>query len=104
VVIAVQVENIRRNVAHYRLVITDEGERFLLAKPYFDRQPDETLVLRNVPPAKEAMAPDALPEGERDLVDQGGRLLWLRQNRQRDGRTGESAGPARDALPAVARV
>jgi hypothetical protein len=79
VVIAVQVENIRRNVAHYRLVITDEGERFLLAKPYFDRQPDETLVLRNVPPAKEAMAPDALPEGERDLVDQGGRLLWLRQ-------------------------
>jgi hypothetical protein len=79
VVIAAQVENIRRVAAHYRLSITADGEHVLLAKPYFELAPDRTLILKNQPVPKEPCRPDELPAAEHKHVDEGGRMLWLRQ-------------------------
>jgi carbamoyltransferase len=79
VVIGVQVENIRRVAARHRLSQTAEGEFTLLAKPYFEMAADGTLTLRNVPVPRAPIKPEDLPEAERAFVDQGGRMLWLRQ-------------------------
>jgi hypothetical protein len=79
VVIAAQVENIRRVAAHQRLSLTADGKEVLLAKPYFELGVDGELVLKNVPVPKEPIIPDELPESERAFVDQGGRHLWLRK-------------------------
>ncbi|HEV7643598.1 MAG TPA: SGNH/GDSL hydrolase family protein [Pyrinomonadaceae bacterium] len=78
VIIAAQVENIRRVAARHRLSVTSEGEQVLLAKPYFELEADGTLDLRNVPVPKEPLNPEDLPEEDKDFVDQGGRLPWLR--------------------------
>ena len=77
VVIAAQVENIRRVVAHHRPSITAEGEEVLLAKPYFELV-EGKLELKNVPVPKEPLKPEELPAGDKEFVDQGGRLPWLR--------------------------
>lgn len=79
IVIAVQVENIRRVAAHHRLSILSSGEHVLLAKPYFDLEDDGTLTLQNVPVPQQPLKPEELPETEKEFVDQGGRMLWLRQ-------------------------
>jgi len=79
VVIAAQVENIRRVAARHRMSITASGEHVLLAKPYFDLGPDGSLTLKNVPVRKEPLKEEDLPEEDREFVDQGGRMLWLRQ-------------------------
>ena len=79
VVIGVQVENIRRVAARHRLSQTTEGEFTLLAKPYFELAADGTLTLQNVPVPRAPIKPEDLPEEEREFVDQGGRMLWLRQ-------------------------
>ena len=79
VIIGAQVENIRRVVAHHRLSQTAEGENILLAKPYFDLNKNGELELKNIPVPKEPLKPEDLPEDERNFVDQGGRMLWLRQ-------------------------
>lgn len=79
VVIAVQVENIRRVAARYRLSITADGEDVLLAKPYFERDDNDKLTLKHQPVPKEPRSPDEIGEDERDHVDQGGRMLWLRR-------------------------
>jgi hypothetical protein len=79
IIIAAQVENIRRVAARYRLSQMADGDDVLIAKPYFDLESDGTLVLRNVPVPKEPIKPDELPEKDRDFVDQGGRMFWLRQ-------------------------
>lgn len=79
VVIAAQVENIRRVAARHRLSITAAGEHVLLAKPYFEPGPDGALILKNVPVPKEPLKEEDLPEEDREYVDQGGRMLWLRQ-------------------------
>ncbi len=78
VVIAAQVENIRRIAARHRLSVTSEGEQVLLAKPYFELEADGTLSLQNVPVPKEPLKSEDLPEEDKDFVDQGGRLPWLR--------------------------
>jgi len=77
VVIAAQVENIRRVVARHRLSATASGKQVLFAKPYFELI-DGELELKGVPVPKGAVSPDELPESEREFVDQGGRMLWLR--------------------------
>jgi lysophospholipase L1-like esterase len=79
IVIAAQVENIRRVVAHYRLAITAEGEHVLFPKPYFELSDDGSLTLNNVPVRKTPCKPDELAESEREFVDEGGRMLWLRR-------------------------
>ncbi len=79
VVIAAQVENIRRVAARHRLSQTADGQDVLLAKPYFDLEADGTLNLKNVPVPKNPIKPEDLPEEDRAFVDQGGRMLWLRQ-------------------------
>ncbi len=78
VVIASQVENIRRVAARHRLSAKASGEQVLFAKPYFELNDANELDLKGVPVPKEPVALDDLPESEREFVDQGGRMLWLR--------------------------
>jgi lysophospholipase L1-like esterase len=79
IVIAAQVENIRRVAARHRLWYTAEGTK-VFAKPYFELEANgETLTLKNVPVPKGPINPEDLPEEDRALVDQGGRMFWLRQ-------------------------
>jgi len=78
VVIAAQVENIRRVAARHRLSVTSGGEEVVLAKPYFEMEADGTLTLKNVPVPKEPLKPEDLPEEDKEFVDQGGRMPWLR--------------------------
>ena len=79
VVIAAQVENIRRVAARHRLSILASGEQVLLAKPYYELEADGSLTLKNVPVPKDPLKPEDLPEEDKEFVDQGGRMLWLRQ-------------------------
>lgn len=79
VVVGAQVENIRRVAARHRLSITASGEHVLLAKPYFELETGGSLTLKNVPVPKDPLKEEDLPEEDREFVDQGGRMLWLRQ-------------------------
>lgn len=89
VVIAAQVENIRRVAARHRLAVTADGKNVLFAKPYFELS-DDDLRLNGVPVPKDAISPDDLPESEREFVDEGGRMPWLRSVVNKLG------GPAKD--------
>lgn len=77
-VIAVQVENIRRVAARHRLWQDADGNDLLLPKPYFELDAGGKLSLHHVPVPKTPIRPDELPEDQRGFVDQGGRMLWLR--------------------------
>lgn len=79
VVLAVQVENIRRVVSRYRVFQSRTGEEQLLPKPYFVRNTDGSLALHAVPVPVQPLDPKALPLRERKYIDRGGRLLWLRR-------------------------
>lgn len=79
IVIGAQVENIRRVAARHRLSQTTERDDILIAKPYFELEENGNLALRNVPVPKEPIKPEDLPVNEREFVDQGGRMLLLRQ-------------------------
>jgi len=79
VVIGVLVENIRRVVARLRPFVSAEGEDLILAKPYFDLESDGSLSLHNVPTPREPIDPESLPPDERAFLDEGGRMVWLRQ-------------------------
>ena len=78
IVIAAQVENIRRVAAHHRLSTLANGDEVLFAKPYFEFDENNQLELRGVPVPREPIPPGDLVESEREFVDQGGRMLWLR--------------------------
>jgi hypothetical protein len=78
VVIAAQVENIRRVAAHHRVSVTSEGDEVVLAKPYFELI-DGKLELKNVPVPKDPLKQNELAEEDRQFVDQGGRMPWLRK-------------------------
>jgi carbamoyltransferase len=78
IVIAVQVENIRRIVARYREFADREGKAVILAKPYFTLTDDGTIELHNVPVPREPLSPDRIGDEAR-FVDQGGDLRWIRQ-------------------------
>ncbi|NOT46501.1 MAG: SGNH/GDSL hydrolase family protein [Acidobacteria bacterium] len=79
VVIAVQVENIRRVASRFRMSQLASGEKALLAKPYFEFDESGALSLKGVPVQNTPIRPEELTEDEQGYVDQGGRLLWLRQ-------------------------
>lgn len=79
VVVAVQVENIRRVGASHRLSLDSEGTDVLIAKPYFDLEADGTISLKNVPVPKEPLDPDRIQGDDSALVDRGGRMPWLRK-------------------------
>lgn len=90
VVLAVQVENIRRVVARYRVSLSKEGREQLLAKPYFVRERAGSLVLRGVPVPEQTIDPASLPAAEQRYVDHGGRFLWLRRLISRFGSRAKS--------------
>ncbi len=82
IVIALQIENIRRVAARYRAFSDDDGNLLLLAKPYFALDTRGGLTLHHVPPRKEAIPPEHLSAHERQFVDWGGRQgdrAWLRK-------------------------
>jgi carbamoyltransferase len=78
VVIAVQVENIRRVAARFRTSVNSSGKEVVFAKPYFELN-DTQLALRGVPVDKRELTQNDLPESERGFVDQGGRMPMLRK-------------------------
>ncbi len=86
VLIAVAVENVRRVVARYRIYQTPDGQRRIYAKPYFTLQSDGTLQRHHIPVAKDPIVEGELPPQERQYVDRGGRLSWLRQTVNKLGR------------------
>jgi len=94
VIIAVQVENIRRIMARYRLSATSSGKEVLIPKPFFELN-GTGLQLKGVPVPQRPISPDELPESERDHVDAGGRLPWLRKFVNRMG------GPLKDMAQRV---
>jgi len=77
-VIAVLVENIRRITARYRPYQDEAGGTVYYAKPYFELGPAGDLALHGTPVPPEPLRPQALPESERQHVDQGGRFAGLR--------------------------
>lgn len=94
VIVAAQVENIRRVAARHRLAITAAGDQVFFSKPYFELQNGE-LDLKGIPVSKEAISPEDLAESEREFVDQGGRMLWLRSLVNKMG------GPVKDLAQRV---
>lgn len=75
VLIGVLVENIRRVAARYRPFLARDGEPQLLAKPYYTREGDGSLVLHHVPVPREPIRGSGVSGA---VVDRGGRLAWLR--------------------------
>jgi hypothetical protein len=81
VVAAVYLENIKRNLAHFRATSDQDGQVLVLGKPYFELNGDATLHLRHMPPPKEPLKPEEISEADRSHVDWGGRKgqsAWLR--------------------------
>ncbi len=72
-VLAVQAENIRRVANRYRPFADENGRLLLVAKPYYTLDADGRLALHHVPPPKEPIDPEQLPESERQHVDWAGR-------------------------------
>lgn len=97
VVIAVQVENIRRVASRFRLSQMASGESVLLAKPYFEFNEGGALLLKGVPVKNAPIRLDELPAEEQGYVDQGGRMLWLRQAINRVG------GPVKQVVQRVSK-
>ncbi len=87
-VIAVLVENVRRNLSRYRRYLDDSGKPVVFAKPYFELGADGTLSLRHSPPEPLPLSEDALPAEERAGVDRGGRFEGLRSVARRLGLQG----------------
>ena len=78
VLVAVQVENIRRVTVRYRPFETPAGERHYLAKPYYTLGEPGELKLHHVPVPRDPVPLDEV-EGGLAQVDTGGRLEWLRR-------------------------
>ena len=76
-VIAVQLENIRRVAARYRYYITPDGVRKVIGKPFFTLE-GGALKLNNIPAPKDELDPDDLPKDELEHVYSGGNFALLR--------------------------
>lgn len=76
-VIAVQVENIRRVAARLR-TFEAEGREVVLAKPYFTLE-DGALSLHGVPVPREPLRPDELPPEMARHLDRGGDHALVRK-------------------------
>jgi GDSL-like Lipase/Acylhydrolase family len=77
-VIAIQVENIRRVTAQRRPYRTPDGEPLIMYKPYFDLAPDGSLKLHQVPVPKEFTRPGVLPDELMRSTVLGISNSWLR--------------------------
>lgn len=77
-ILSVNVENIRRVMAHYRYWIDENGDYVCHAKPYYELI-DGRLVLRHVPPPKDPVPESQVPAEHRDYIDQLGRFTPLRK-------------------------
>ncbi len=98
VVIAVQVENIRRVAAHYREFKSADGSTYLLAKPFFTLDAEGQLQLGGVPVSGERVNPDLAGEGALANVDRGGDWHLLRK-------AVEAVGPAaKRAIQKIVKV
>ncbi|OGQ46289.1 MAG: hypothetical protein A3H42_04510 [Deltaproteobacteria bacterium RIFCSPLOWO2_02_FULL_46_8] len=75
--IAILVENIRRNTAHYRIYQNEEGQEVCYAKPYYEMT-DGKPILKNVPPSRQAIQESDIPREEKNFVERGGRFPLLR--------------------------
>jgi hypothetical protein len=106
IVIAVQVENIRRVVARYREFTDRGGDRMILAKPYFILRDGGALELRNVPVPRDPVTAEQLGEDVR-FVDRGGDLWLIRQVLNKLGpgiKSFVQSAMAPDPVPSYARA
>jgi hypothetical protein len=83
IIISVLVENIRRVAAQYREYASQEGQKLVMAKPYFTHAHDGTLELHHVPVPSDPI-PESAVSNEAD-IDRGGRYQWLREAVNRMG-------------------
>lgn len=98
VVIAVQVENIRRVVAQYREFKSSDGNEYFLAKPHFVLSGDSRIELRGVPVSPARMARESMSDSAKAASDRGGDWQLLRK-------AVEAVGPgAKRAIQKIVRV
>ena len=79
VVLAVQVENIRRVAARFRYGWDEHGDLRLFPKPYFEIGTNGRLELRGVPVPKRPFREDELDQADWRHVDKGGRFSGARR-------------------------
>jgi lysophospholipase L1-like esterase len=77
-VLAVQVENIRRVAARMR-IFEAEGREVVLAKPYFTLSDDGALSLHGVPVPREPLRPDQVAPEDWAHLDRGGDHALMRK-------------------------
>jgi carbamoyltransferase len=77
-VLAVQVENIRRVAARYR-IFENEGREVVLAKPYFTLGGDGALSLHGVPVPREPLRMEDVPPEDLAHLDRGGDHALVRK-------------------------
>ena len=77
-VLAVQVENIRRVAARMR-TFEAEGRQVVLAKPYFTLGADGSLALHGVPVPREPLRPDQVSPEDMAHLDRGGDHALVRK-------------------------
>lgn len=98
VVIAVQVENIRRVASRFREFKSQVGKEYFLSKPYFELDEDAELELHGVPVQPDRVTAEQMDEGSLAKADRGGDWLFLRK-------AVESVGPgAKRAIQKIVRV
>lgn len=76
IIVAVLVENIRRNIAKFRPIMDSDGYTKIKAKPYFELTNNDELILRHQPVPQTLFNPEDMEPNAK--VDHGGRLPWLR--------------------------
>jgi carbamoyltransferase len=77
VVIATTAENIRRNMARFRVYLSEDNTRRVFAKPYFSLGSDQALNLHHIPVPKSGFELRDLPKEDSRFVDFGGRFNRL---------------------------
>lgn len=77
-VLGIYVENIRRNVAHYRPFLDNDDVVRYYPKPWYELDENKSLRLDQVPLSRYPSDLSALPYSERTTVDRGGRYVLLR--------------------------
>jgi len=78
-VLGVYVENIRRNLAHYRPFLDSDKVLRFYPKPWFSLTRDGTLELEGTPVPRRPIDPRKMTRSQRKEIDQGGVLANTRQ-------------------------
>ncbi|MBF0624065.1 MAG: SGNH/GDSL hydrolase family protein [Magnetococcales bacterium] len=97
VVVAVQVENIRRVNSRYRETRNMDGETVVRAKPYFIRDGAGELTLCHVPVPRLPLDPAELDDATLEQVDRGGSFATLR------GVVNRLGGPVKELAQRLSR-